>query len=434
MEMESQLRRDVDELIAYNFQACTNVWMHKDPMTGEDQDCCKTALIALRCCALAHAARHDDGFEGVLKFLQSYFAWGFRRCCYLCDIYASPAEIDCGSRAAVAVFVLNEYIGNTQHSLPDTSVWQSPQPIVCVIQVVLKANASDGVTYKRHLCDLYGADPSYSSWIKDNAVYHQVVGFISPKTNKLAVWDFGEWIDPSDLSSSDAIVAMKIVPTTSAHKLEANCIVTWKEKALKIGEWVNFLNEEPATSLMSSSASRTSSEDQLNSIADQQSPLIDGQFSPQYSDGIIDLPRAQVPTTIVVCIAGCHMSINPVSGVGVARCLRSWEKGHRNQVLFKLVAIDDLAIVDTFMSGMRDKCWDEGHSIDSIGLMRRRQASYRALTYDQNLDDGKKPVPSVFSDFHDLWFNLVSIFAESRISGKPLFFIPVTNHTINSTS
>lgn len=402
--MRSPAADEVDEinrLKSKRIPLCETVDLHRN-MRGELAPCCASCMSSFRSSIVAAASRYSDGMQGVLSYVQDHYAWGVVRCRFLCDMMQHPAELDCGACTALALLALEIYLQHAEAARLDV-----PLPHVhrstglAVVEVVQRVDPADMGLAREKLKDLYGRSaPQYDSWIEDHHCYHKCPGLYSTDTLRLLLWDFSTWMtqqhDPD--VALHAIVAMRVTLHRQGGQKSEPTMLTWADTIrVPVGQWVDLTVSRASPDSVLESFQMPALEGALFGALPPISPvsLIRRSHSRMAKDEIVasmfrpssrcslnpecaDDDARHVDLSLKVFISGCHMSANPMPGVGVARSLRSWMRLARqpNDSRWRprellLVGVDDVW-VDS-MSGIVDPVFDGARSLQAMGYMHMRR-------------------------------------------------------------
>lgn len=418
----STLRDEVDRLKGRTFYLCESVAFHR-VSSNELSPCCCAALSSLRAGVIASAARSNNNIHGVLRYLQENFAWGVIRSIYLCDMMKHATELDCGSCTAVGLLALNIFLEYAKSLLIDRSssaMFQSRAPTeLAVVELIIRIDPGDMDLARRKLFSQYGRSAAkYATWIEDHCCYHKCCGLYSRASLRLMVWDYSTWLVPQEApqSSLHAVIAIRIHPFPQRgsdtgeqdEKLLQNLL--WNDKIpVPFGKWVDlmtsgrsldsmlkfknvendFILSEPVFGVRNVSdlcieGSRLKMQKLIASMFGTpvsrlensgDTTLICEYFHDKFSCSTLNLS---------VFVSGCHMSSNPMPGVGVGRALRSWVSSqfleidhpstssmHARPQDLRLIGVDDVEF--DCMSGIVDPVFDSARSLQALGYLHKRR-------------------------------------------------------------
>mmetsp|Transcript_26423 Transcript_26423/g.36365 ORF Transcript_26423/g.36365 Transcript_26423/m.36365 type:complete len:1107 (+) Transcript_26423:340-3660(+) len=242
--------------------------------------CCKTAIASI--VSSAQSCLSTNGVAGVLNMLEKRIHWGFARKDYVCECLECMNELDCEAGASLAVKILRsvQFIG------------REDELQFVPVQLIRAFNTSSITITKNQYTQL--KHDSVVPWMAGSCSYHLVVGIISVRRGTIKLWDFGVWLQPSREATEDsAILSVRVVSSTAVYD--------WYGTKLVANQWTNCGDGW--------NKSRTNEGTSCPTLPWAKNVLLP----------LVSL----VPQQLTVFVSGCHMSANPCSGVGVARCLRS---------------------------------------------------------------------------------------------------------------
>ena len=451
LSVQEQLTR----LKGRNFKPTSQILLHKD-ISGCTSSCCTAAYASFRSAIVAHSQYTEDGFHGVLQYLQCNYLWGVKRCEFLCDVMSTACHgIDCGSRMAIAELAVQIFLDECLDS-KDEKLQQKYEDIrVCSVQVLMNVDASEVSSARTSLQRLYKKEAAtYGVWIEDDVFYHQCLGIYSTRTGILNIWDYNAWRRYSVDSHNfyNTVLAMFVSrydrnygDCRSVHGTYMNRIsvvdnvqhLSWEGLVdVHFDRWsdvcepgcpvypriTNTNNSNETPDICSTSTVTTTTDSESRSIVEDVSKSISA-----------------------IYISGCHMSSNPMPGVGIARCFKhGW--GDQCPVL---VGVDHLYL-DVF-SGITDPVFDKCRNIATYGFMRSRSRPCKDPDYipiggmSANvagvggsvdpwlMDHTQFPKETNVHD-HDLWESVVSIVNNDDMighkagagTGGEVYFLPVS--------
>eukprot|EP01031_Cornospumella_fuschlensis_P026784 gene26784-32363_t len=405
---------EVKSLIDEGFKPFVEVQVHRS-IDGCTLLCCSSAMAVFRSSVLAAAAMCDDGLQGVLAYLNGSFAWGIKFETHLCCMLRSPEQLDCGAMTGVAILALQMFLEDVQQGTPRSAY--ADLRVANVEMVMLEDSSNSNITIQKIESRFGDSAKDYCRWIRNSVVYHQCVGLFSMQTGHLVVWDYGKWhvyLNGTQVRQH-GIIAIKVNPVSAENSPSE---VFWCGRArLQCHKW-NILGDNSST----------------NANFDySQEVRCDAPFSPttttrSSSPGLSDSEGKD--HELVVFISGCHMSVNPMTGVGLARSLRTWFSD--SPQLFSrlvLVGVDD-ATSDP-LCGLVDPVFDAVRSMMVYGKLRSRDAIpfSEALPLVSNKPNGREVEDEEF------WQAVISMLLEPVDSSRcqqnaECFFLPCTDRDV----
>jgi hypothetical protein len=484
-EIETLRAQDIIPAVRliYHEEACSD----GRPMQAQ---CCTAAMMTF-CRSIMSASGHsNDGIESVLLFVQSSFRWGIKRTDHICDaINCANDGIDCAARSAMALLALKIFLRSVH---ADASAARCTGPLsgprlryrslqLAVVMIIIRVDPGQARMWRKSIAHLYDpvTGPFVGRWIEDHCIYHQVTGIFDEDSGRLVVWEYGDWLSyatccegvlrttpaaPSRFSNS--VVGIRVTPydmTVPDLFPSTECTGTHAEaRAAAVPRFPPSLRRTERHDVFWDGELRVPFDEWVTwgSLATTQQ-----QASPSR-------PTETGAGALRVFISGCHMSSNPMPGVGVAKSLRErWGgtvtgaagmapllhdtsasgldmPGAYRPSTLHITAVDD-AMVD-LLSGLTDCVFDSCRSFSSYGKLRTRAKplkppDYLPLhegvrwSYQMPTEEGDdKKCTNHFSSVsaledHMLWETVVDMLweCEDPIAGNgekrtgATFFIPV---------
>jgi len=399
------LSREIESLKAEKFVPVVQIFCHENEVTrGTRANCCTAALASFQKSTLSSAGQCGDKIEAILRHIQSSFRWGIKRTEHMCDIISSADEgIDCAARSAVALLALKMFLRSV-HVDRTVDIFTRYQNLqLAVVMIIIRVDPGQAKMWRKSISHLYdrAGSPVIGRWIEDNCIYHQVAGIYDENSGRLAVWEYGDWMTYSSCCEgacwnessakpskfNNAIVGIRVLPYD----------MTKSDCALACGGLA--VGSEPSCPTSLKQSARTE-------------VFWDGEVRIPFGEWITwgrcgdpgDRKREQEKehqgaSALRVFITGCHMSGNPMPGVGMAKCLRErWggpsglncdtsakqqvaceEPGRFCPSSLHITAVDD-AVVDVY-SGVTDTVFDSSRSVSSYGKLRTRSKPLKEPDY-----------------------------------------------------
>lgn len=430
LAMSESLCKTVESLVNENFCPFLEVSFHRDTC-GCLEPCCASAMAVLRSEVVAAAAHCDDGLQGVLSYLGGRFAWGVMFETHLCGMMKSADQLDCGAMTAVALLALNIFLQQERKCNP-----RSPNAKLALanVQLILRDDVTNSSLAAKQIRKQYKDRANlFCRWMRDDAVYHQVVGIYSTESRAMMVWDFQKWLlcPAGPLKNAEnAIVAIR-VNTHSDYAKFSDVSVSWDGMVdVPLGKWTVLLRS-PSPAFPQVDSPKESQEGVFTPTT------LESPTSASLSSSSVIEEKGKM---LVVYASGCHVSSNPMTGVGISRSVRAWfddlKKSNADSGCLSefsslhVVGVDDMDV--DILCGLVDPVFDQVRTIVPHGQLRQRDAIPT---------DRKLPLCSNFSpelsdqalEENELWESVVAMLCEaprvgdeiSRASGFEAFFLPV---------
>lgn len=380
------------------FQPCMNVSLHRNS-DGSVCGCCVAANASFRSEIIAATSFSDDGIMGVLSFLQRKFQWGVERCHYLCEMMTKCRQIDCGCGMGLALLALEE---SFEHRRKTHDAFPPMKLVAC--QLIIKTDVAN-TRYFRGLLDNTDriTENHHWQWITDNLCYHQCVGFYSPTTRCLRIWDYDGWfqIDKDHQCEASGIVSIKVTPYQPKVLDAALKDLQWSSvdeepllwdgiTKIPMNQWVNIL--EVNNDIVVSDHNGQDNKKYLQEIASNMYPTISSNVKSSTNECLSNGESSindKVMVSVTAFMSSCHMSSTPFPGIGVARSLRSWQLQaplhnlvDENTFLgfivqpktMHIVGVDDMD--SDPLCGLTDPCFDSTKDLMVLGQLRRSSSRW----------------------------------------------------------
>jgi hypothetical protein len=342
------LQESIESLINEDIPIFQAVQLHQHD--GCTQVCCAIAMASFRASVIAASARCDDGLQGVLDWLNSSFAWGVKFETHLCGILQSAPYLDCGAMVGIAFLGVKLYQDYERFRNPQRALITSL--MAANVEVILKADYSNVSIIRQEIKQRYGDTSSlYSRWLRDEAMYHQCIGLYSPETRKMMIWDYKKWVLFSGAvhNAKNDVVAIRVNPLET----DTQDYLLWDGKVrLPVRTWV----------LYPDGRSQVADNHSTSYTSHNSGTSINAESSCTKNRDDVANPNKK---KLIIYISGCHMSINPMAGVSIARSLRLWFDQSKQSSAptlahygeLQLVGVDD-SVTDN-LTGLTDLVFDQ---------------------------------------------------------------------------